>query len=350
MTESNKREAHDILQRLQPEDGKNIKAGIKTAMEIMHKRKYVNTVTSIFLFSDGRDENAGKDVRNLIDAFDMNDIFPINTFASRDDYDRPLLRSIEHMKDGEFYVMPKSDVLSSNGVIDCLGSLTNVAAENVHVNVTPLVSESLPTIQIRNAYGFEGCWTNKDSNFQLRIPRLMLGRTENFILELEILQNKIPRNRLLPPVNVVTVDVIWAQVCGVGYFGPYRQMKEFDKETILKTTISNPGVVIQQNIDAEVSFQYYRARGSEIVGLAKSTPKHLFDEWRNLLKSLIEEMKASPMTMYEDFGDLISEFEQAFKFIQFRNKSLGDRLTNQRVTNRDTQKLTYPDSKASNIV
>jgi len=312
MTDANKRKAVEEIENLVPEGGTNITAGMEIALEVIHKRRYVNAVTSILLLSDGTDEYGEQGVRDLLAKYEFNDIFTIHTFGFGVDHDAHLMQAIANTKDGNFYFIEELDTIDEC-FVDCLGGLISVVADNAILQVLPLQSQLLPNLQITKAYGVDGSWVQNGGTYQINIAHLMSGREKNLILELEI-----PLTQMLIPEGSVLVKVAQAQLTVSGLFGRQKQLQSVVKTADLTLTVINPGVISQQNIiDGNVTFHYYRVKGAELIALARlASDKGSFDEGKMMLQGLVEEMKSSPMQTHEDFADLVKDFEAMIQFMQ----------------------------------
>jgi len=58
MTEENKDKTLQMISKIQSRGGTAISTGIQLALDILKSRRYINSVTSIFVLSDGQDGNA----------------------------------------------------------------------------------------------------------------------------------------------------------------------------------------------------------------------------------------------------------------------------------------------------
>jgi len=80
------------------------------AFETIKERKYRNPVTSIFLLSDGRDnetyhektEKTSTQIENLLNIYDLSDTFTIHSFGFGNDHDDSVMNSIANLKGGQF--------------------------------------------------------------------------------------------------------------------------------------------------------------------------------------------------------------------------------------------------------
>jgi Mg-chelatase subunit ChlD len=309
MTEKNKTQMVREIRKIEADGGTDITAGIKLAVEMLHRRKYVNAVSSIFLLSDGEDERAEEGVRNLIARFAFNDIFTINTFGFSHHHDPELMSAIAHEKDGNFYFIEELETIDEC-FADCLGGLLSVVADNVTVDIQEVESDVLPGLRINKFYGFDGAWQRNGKTHTRIVPHLISDRETNSIFEIII-----PRTSNLIPEGFCQVKIGSAQVTIQGINYNNLQRVSLVKTIDLMVTFTNPGVQVQTRIiDGDVMFNYYRVRGAELlnqVHLACGRGK--FYEARSMLTNLIKEMRTSILSVQdvEGFDELILDFEAA---------------------------------------
>lgn len=76
---------------------------------MIKNRKYKNPVTCMFVLSDGCDDNPGADLRckQLIDAYNIEDAYVINTFGYGKDHDPKMMNQISNYKGGTFTFIDK---------------------------------------------------------------------------------------------------------------------------------------------------------------------------------------------------------------------------------------------------
>ncbi|EGR30036.1 von willebrand factor type a domain protein [Ichthyophthirius multifiliis] len=106
--EQNRQYIQEQIEKLTGKGSTNINNGMHLAFEVLKQRKYKNAVSSIFLLSDGLDENADVRVLSLLKKFDFyqnyeQDNFTINTFGFGEDHCPILMDNIAQLMDGNFY-------------------------------------------------------------------------------------------------------------------------------------------------------------------------------------------------------------------------------------------------------
>lgn len=111
MKEDKKHEFNKIVTNITSWGGTTISTGLEMAFKTIKERKYRNPVTSIFLLSDGRDneqldnentEKTSTQIEHLINKFDLSDTFTIHSFGFGNDHDESVMNSIASLKGGQF--------------------------------------------------------------------------------------------------------------------------------------------------------------------------------------------------------------------------------------------------------
>ena len=318
MTEQHKAKLVRDIRSIEAEGGTDIAAGLKLAIKMLHKRKYVNAVTSIFLLSDGEDEGADERVRNLIASYDFDDVYTINTFGFSHHHDPELMSAIAHEKGGNFYFIEEINTIDEC-FADCLGGLVSVVADNVNVVVQSYGSDLLPGLRICQSYGLPGDWIQTGNVYKRTIPHLMSGREMNSIFEV-----RIPACNTLIQEGFTQLKIASAQITLQGLNYDNSQKASVVKNVDLIVTFTNPGVQVQQRtVDADVMFNYFRVRKATILNMAHlACSRGQFGEAKAMLQSLIQEMKQSVLATSKvgDFDDLIKDFEAAFNHIQYYHR------------------------------
>jgi len=251
-------------------------------------------------------------VRDLLANYEFNDIFTIHTFGFGSDHDAHLMQAIANMKDGNFYFIEELHTIDEC-FVDCLGGLISVVADNSILQVQPVHSQILPNLQIAKAFGLDGSWVQSGGMYQINIAHLMSGREKNLILELEI-----PQSEMVIPEGSVVLKVAQVTLTVTALFGRQKSLQSIVKTADLIVTVTNPGVVSQQNIvNGDVMFHYYRVKGAELIVLARlASDKGSFDEGKMMLQGLVDEMKSCVMQTHEDFADLVKDFEAMIQYMQ----------------------------------
>ena len=145
----------DIMEsRVRAGGGTNITSGMIQAFEVMKKRKTKNSVTSIFLLTDGQDDSKEAEIRvqQELESRDLKDPFTIHTFGFGNDHDPQTMRDIAKLKDGNFYYVKDLTVVDEC-FVDALGGLMSVVGQNLRINVKCLNKPPFADLRISNTYG-----------------------------------------------------------------------------------------------------------------------------------------------------------------------------------------------------
>lgn len=126
MTDEKKKELKDIISKIKPNGGTDIAKGMSLAYNMIQNRNDIGNVTSVFLLSDGLDDEADAKVKVLTRQVEKQK-FTINTFGFGNDHDPKLMKDISNLMDGNFYFIQHIDKLSET-FIDALASLFSVVA------------------------------------------------------------------------------------------------------------------------------------------------------------------------------------------------------------------------------
>lgn len=114
----------------------------------------------MFVLSDGCDDNPGADLRckQLIDAYNIEDAYVINTFGYGKDHDPKMMNQISNYKGGTFTFIDKIEKASEHFILAMSGMLS-VFANKVTVQIKPS-----PPFNIVKIYGEDFLWKNIGEN------------------------------------------------------------------------------------------------------------------------------------------------------------------------------------------
>jgi von Willebrand factor type A domain. len=184
MTKENKDKALKSIELVDADGGTSICEGLKSALSILNDRKQPNSVTSIFLLSDGLDYEA-KNVKNLLRDFTISTTYTIHTFGYGSDHDPKLMTSIADMGDGNFYFVNNFDTLD-DCFIGCLGGRLHSIGENALINIGLTATAKNLGVKINKAYSGSSMWKAEGDCFKTRISNIVAGKQKDYVLELTI--------------------------------------------------------------------------------------------------------------------------------------------------------------------
>lgn len=119
---------------------------------MLQDRRYKNTVSSIFLLSDGQDREADKKIKNRFEKIFKEETFSINCFGYGQDHDSEVMNNISIFGDGNFYFVQELSQVDEM-FVDALGGLFSVVAQNLRMEVKVTDSKFLKGVKISKTYG-----------------------------------------------------------------------------------------------------------------------------------------------------------------------------------------------------
>jgi len=168
--------------------------------------------------------------------------------------------------------------------------LTSIG-ENIILSVNSLNSEIIPGISISKGLGGNNIWTwnNTKTEYITKISKLILGKTKDFILELNIPKSSVKLNNIvdIPVVNIVlTAD----------NFNSGDSQKTVKKSIDLNIEFFSDNIdTTEQEIDdPELAYNFYRLTLAETMDQAKGfADKQKYDQAQKVLINLQNEITSS---------------------------------------------------------
>ena len=323
VSESNKPKIREIIDSLSADGGTNITSGLKRAVRIINERKYRNPVTSVFLLSDGLDNNAIGGVRELLDTQQPKDNFTIHSFGYGSDHDPNLMSTIAKYKDGNFYFVEKLETVDEC-FVDAIGGLISVVGEDITITIQGVESDIFPNLEIKKAFGGADLWKRNGSEYSTRISQLPRGKSKNYVLEI-----------VIPKTTKTLSDqekvVVLAQAVVTGKIPNSSEV--WEKKCKLRVNLVNEDEYLPPQVaDKDVLNHYYRVRAAEIMMNARKLAEDSnYDEGRKMLENLKEELSKSAVRNEPMVIGLLEDIEIAIQEMRPRVYEISGkhRLTQQ---------------------
>jgi len=120
--------SHEIG-NLRASGGTNILSGMNLAFQTIRDRRIPNTVTSVFLLSDGQDKGADAKINHALSVKANQELgaFSIHSFGFGTDHDEDLMTNIANTKDGAFYFIKELNTLDE-AFCNALGGIISLVA------------------------------------------------------------------------------------------------------------------------------------------------------------------------------------------------------------------------------
>lgn len=162
VSDANKPIIEKAINSIHSTGGTHILSGIEKAFKLINGRKTKNLVTSIFLLSDGQDNNTNdieERIRNLKATMQPKDDFMLNTYGYGSDHDAKIMRQIAKENNGNAYYIEKFDKVDEYFVLSLSGILT-IVAKNIEISIDFLQNkgENSPEIRVNKLYGGDKIW------------------------------------------------------------------------------------------------------------------------------------------------------------------------------------------------
>ncbi|CAD8149367.1 unnamed protein product [Paramecium octaurelia] len=256
VTDGNKQYFKQVIQTINSGGGTTIGSATEIAFRQIQQRKYRNNVTSIFLLSDGQDDQANQRIQEQIKT--VYEVFTLHTFGFGEDHDAKMMAQICNLKSGSFYFVQDVTLLDEF-FADALGGLISVVGEQLEITLQSLVPQPYQDIQISKTYG--NMWQKKGNQYYITQPQLASGTRKDYVFELALpkFEGKIEDNQR----NVKVIDAV-------------LKIKDpingtiIMKQTSLTLTFFNQDEQINYNeSDIDVYAQYYRVKGTEVIDDAR---------------------------------------------------------------------------------
>ena len=308
------------INKIFPSGGTNINSGVQMALEILKQRRFKNDQATIFVLSDGVD-NIGKQAKSVIEktmqSYEKHELligsYTLNTFGYGKDTDSETMSAIAELKDGTFFFIDKLDMVDEC-FVDCLGSILTSVGQNANLIVSSQSSEILPNINFSKGMGGDKLWVSNNSKteFVTKISKLIIGKSKDFILELNIPKSNAKLDSVieLPVVNVV----LTAEGFNVG--GSTEVIKKVAELKILVFTDNLDEKEIEES-DSELFCNYYRLKLAETMEKAKNLADlNKFEDAKKLLVALELEISKSMYSTNQKVKLFLEEIKIALRDVQ----------------------------------
>ena len=294
VSKANERLFHSIIDNLDAGGLTYIEKGLSEALKVLRERKEKDRISSVFVLSDGldNDPNAEQAIKNLFSKYNDIEGCSVHTFGYGYDHDPNLMSKIASFRDGNFYFIERLET-ADESFADALGGLLSVVAERVTLSVKALPCPVLSRVSFEKAFGGELLWRKtRDGWYETYIRQLSSGRNKNYVLMMA-LGNYLPKDIALNQEGVaIAMAKLRMYEAGTN--------KLIEKEFELKVNITqNQSEFKRQDPDVKVLLNYYRVRAGEVMlESAKLADQGKYEEGRNKLEDLKSEMGNS--TINED--------------------------------------------------
>ena len=300
MTDRNKARVILLSNQMKAFGGTELVEGMNVGLKVLAHRKITNSVSSVLLLSDGKDNNShsalprAKEIL-LRSVHEVNSGFSIHTFGYGGDHDATLLNAMAEEKNGGFYFLEQESsipVIFSN----CLGELISVVADNIQVDLEPLPCE-IP-FELGKVYS-----ETLTRNF--RMPPVISGDSKAAVFLLNF-------PKTIPDIGqALEITPIKATVT-------YKVMKTgrvYADECFLKIRVFPEGAQIEDiQLDADVMINFYRVKAADVMKeAARVADQGNVAHAKDLLSSCMAELASCIVHDSETLVQIVSDLQEAIQ-------------------------------------
>ncbi|KAL4486848.1 hypothetical protein ABPG72_009612 [Tetrahymena utriculariae] len=281
VNKENKENLQKITRSIQAGGGTSITSGLQTAFSILQNRKQKNSVSSIFLLSDGQDKGSDSRIRILLQTRYLQlkeECFTIHSFGFGNDHDGPLMQSIAQIKDGSFYYVERNEQVDEF-FIDALGGLQNEMFQKFFKNS-----------YVSKTYGPMWRVVNKNQEYTIKINQIFQGVSKDFIFEITIPKSYIKElqdfERNLELINV--------ELTAIPIDSEYTTKILKQNRLVLTLFTQNEKIAQDSEINDNVEFNYIRVKAAQAMEEAiKFADRNQYNEGQAILSDMLKKIEKS---------------------------------------------------------
>lgn len=169
----------------------SIPAGMEQAIRILKNRKQKNQIVSVFLLSDGNDNdnNADSVIRNML-QINVSDLeFTIHSFGFGDDHDSRLLSEISKMRNGNFYYIQELEQINEC-FVNAFGGLLSIVGREALLQVKLEKDghkiKELSDLKWHKTYGDFWKLQPNTNIYEIYIQNLINGMKRDYVFDIQI--------------------------------------------------------------------------------------------------------------------------------------------------------------------
>ena len=272
---------NQVFDSLNNSGSTSINSGMKLAIELINSRISKNPITSVFLLSDGCDDdgiNALDNIKNTINSCKINEDFILNAFGFGSDHDANLMREISRIKGGNFYFIDNLSHIDEC-FVDALGMLFSVILKDIEFTVKVNNTKPLHHMRVRKTYGDMWSYDEAEGFYRIQTKIFTLGMKKDYICELK-----------LPACNLSMQDSRQKVLMTVEMEGLTIDGKVIEKKAELSIGLlsADDQMPEDKKLNIEVLVNHLRVKGAEKMEIARNlADANHFNSARKLLKTML---------------------------------------------------------------
>lgn len=265
------------IENIKDRGSTNITEGVHTAQYLLGLRETKNSVSAIFVLSDG-EHNCGPISQSLLFDNDTERTkceYTLTSFGYGDGHDAKLLQMMSEHKGGNYYFV--NDITKvEDCFLDCLGMVTSILGQNIKAKIKLISTHIWPEIRFNKTFG--SYWNDISAiEKEIKINSFFAGFNKNFIAQIEL--DPVTPNKVTEETEILIAQChIEIDTLGIG-----SKTVHFHSDLKIKVLPSGSTEIIEEVV--EVQKQYTRVKGAEVIEMAdKLEEERNFKEAEKIIK------------------------------------------------------------------
>lgn len=278
--------------------GTNIVSGLHYGLEVLKRRRQSNAVTSLFLLSDGQDDNPGADerAREEINCYGeaVCGAFVTHTFGYGAGHDAVVMSAIAGLRGGCYNFVENTETVAE-AFAKCLGGLVSSFANSITVELVPNTDTVIPVV-LGKVYGAVG-------NNTLKVINMLTSDRKDsvFILNFPVSHQNVVTGTPLTPVSAIITYRLVAN-------GEERRQEA----TLQLSLISETDPEVKIDVDETVLVNFYRVKTAEVLKEAgELSDQGNTESGSELITRFLRELRGSLVANTELVKVLIGDLERS---------------------------------------
>ena len=311
IADHNKQLFNDIINELKDRGGTVINSGVKLALDLIKNRKYKNPITSIFLLSDGVDNEQHKaiyTIQNTIKVSNIIENFTISSFGFGQDHDANLMREIAKSQGGNFYYIDDLNSIDEC-FVDALGILFSVILKDIEFFIKINNTPPLTDMRVKKTYGDMWSYDDQKGGQKIITKVFTAGMSKDYICEVNVPPCKKPLQDHEKKRVIISVVMT----------GKTVKDEIIERKADLALNLLNSEDPLQgpNELNVEVLVNHFRVKGAEKLENVKNLAEmNKFDEARMELNGMKKELEECVCKDHPALVVLKSDIENTINICQ----------------------------------
>ncbi len=330
----------------------SIPSGMAEAVNIIKNRVSKNKIVSVFLLSDGNDNdsNAAEQVKKMLSSNAENIEFTIHSFGFGDDHDSKLLNEISKLRNGNFYYIQNLENINEC-FVNAFGGLLSIVGREALLKVKLQKAghnlKELSDMKWLKTYGDFWNLNLETNDYEINIQNLINGMKRDYVLDVEIPRvNSVIQDNLREEVILTCVltaknienngEVKKKERLKAKFYQENEEFKEENVELNEEVMLNLFRVQVGEVLENALKLAEASKNDEAIKEIGTLLNKILISKYVNnpSLQKFVEQLEKAKISctpkVFEDYGkhELINESEVTMKQRGLKNKQKKANIKN----------------------